>query len=63
MASKYAKSTRVPINRSRDEIEKTLQRYGAGKFGVVTEMTGATLVFQYKGRVIKRIGDTKRMYS
>lgn len=31
--SRYAQDTRVPADRSRDEIEKTLIRYGATGFG------------------------------
>lgn len=33
MTGKYATETTVPVSRTRDEIERTLERYGASAFG------------------------------
>jgi len=50
----YAQTTRVPVERSRAEIEKTLMRYGVNDFfyGRSAERGGG-IGFKYKGRVIK----------
>ena len=49
----YAQHTAVPAERSRAEIEKTLARYGATRFGTMTEPDGATIYFEHKGRQIQ----------
>lgn len=49
----YAAGTNVPTERSRAEIEKTLARYGATRFGTMTEPDGATIYFEHKGRQIQ----------
>ncbi len=49
----YAKNTAVPVERSRAEIERTLSRYGATRFGTMTEPDGATIYFEHKGRQIQ----------
>jgi hypothetical protein len=49
----YASNTRVSSSRSRDEIERTLIRYGAERFFYGNSGTSAGIAFSYKGRVIK----------
>lgn len=42
----YAANTDVSVERSRAELERTLQRYGATAFGYVTKADSATIVFE-----------------
>lgn len=49
----YAESTSVPADRSRNEIERTLQRYGADAFSYGWEGTRAILAFRAFGRMVK----------
>lgn len=50
----YAQTTRVPVERSRAEIEKTLIRYGVdGFFYGRSAERGGGIGFKYKGRLIK----------
>lgn len=49
----YARGTEVPIERSRAEIEKTLQRYGASHFAYMTEPTRAVIAFVADDRRIR----------
>lgn len=51
--SRYAQSTAVTSERSRNEIEKTLSRYGATGFAYGWQGDVAILGFQMKGRAIK----------
>ncbi len=51
--SRYAEKTKVPVSRSRDEIEKTLARYGADKFLYGSETGRAMIGFQMNNRHIK----------
>lgn len=53
MASRYAQDTKVPVARSRAEIEETLQRYGCDAFAFGWSPQGAMVQFGYKGRAIK----------
>lgn len=49
MAGKYAASTDVPVSRSRDEIERTLSRFGASAFGYMTSQDGTVAIsFEFK---------------
>lgn len=50
---KYAASTSVPIERSKGEIEKTLNRYGIEEFFYGTSPRGAGIGFVHKGRTVK----------
>lgn len=50
---KYAETTAVPAERSRAEIERTLQRYGADGFMYGWEGRQATVIFRMQGRLIK----------
>lgn len=49
----YAKTTDVPVSRSRDEIERTLIRYGADKFAYGTDHANATIQFEADGRIVR----------
>ena len=49
----YAENTSVPVERSRAEIERTLAKYGATRFGTMTEPDGATIYFEVNGRQIQ----------
>lgn len=46
----YAAATDVPVDRSRAELERTLERYGATAFGYGWDAAGARIVFQAHGR-------------
>lgn len=50
---KYAEGTEVPADRSRLDIERTLQRYGATSFMYGWEGTRAVVAFQMKGRNVR----------
>jgi hypothetical protein len=50
----YAQNTSVPVERSRIEIERVLAKYGATRFGSMTEADGSAVVyFEHKGRQIQ----------
>ena len=49
----YAQSTRVPVDRSKAQIEQTLMRYGADGFLYGVSAKGAGIGFSYRGRTIK----------
>ena len=49
----YAAGTDVPSDRSRAEIERTLQRYGADEFAYMTKTGMAAVGFVMRGRQIR----------
>lgn len=49
----YAANTSVPIERSRAELERTLERYGATAFGYMTEPGRAVIMFEANNRRIR----------
>ncbi len=49
----YARDTTVPAERSRQEIEATLTKYGASSFGYAWTEESAIIVFEFKGRRMK----------
>lgn len=51
----YAAQTNVPVSRSRDEIEKTLTRYGATGFAFAQEDARAMVGFVAHERTIRMI--------
>ena len=51
--SKYAENTTVSSDRSRTEIEKTLQRYGTSKFMYGWEGEAALIAFEMEHRRVK----------
>jgi hypothetical protein len=44
MPGKYATQTDVPVSRSRDEIERTLTRFGASAFGYAAASDGRVMI-------------------
>jgi hypothetical protein len=42
----YAARTKVPVDRSKTEIERTLTRYGADRFAYFVEAGKAIIVFR-----------------
>jgi hypothetical protein len=50
---KYAASTSVPVERSRAEVERVLTKYGATRFGTMSEETKVTVYFEVKGRTVQ----------
>lgn len=57
MAGRYAAQTDVPVSRSRDEIERTLTRFGATAFAYMSASDGKVAVqFEIEGlRVMMRL--------
>ena len=53
--SKYAESTEVPADRSRAEIERTLERYGATGFMYGWQAQQAVVAFQVHGKMLRFI--------
>jgi hypothetical protein len=46
--ARYAANTEVPASRSRDEIERTLTRYGATSFAYSANATSSAVAFEMK---------------
>ena len=53
MSRRYAEDTKVPVEQSRAEIERTLERYGATAFAYAAEPTQATILFEADKRRIR----------
>tara|TARA_R100001086_G_scaffold245787_3_gene177163 strand:+ start:4440 stop:4904 length:465 start_codon:yes stop_codon:yes gene_type:complete len=51
--ARYAQNTQVSADRSRGELEKVLQRYGAEAFAYGTERTHAFVAFRVSGRSVR----------
>lgn len=51
--TRYAQRSKVDVSKSRNEIEKTLSRYGAGSFAYMTEGSKAAIAFEAHGRRIR----------
>ena len=51
--TRYAEKTKVPVARSRDEIERVLGRYGANAFGYGWDGTRSVVSFRAQGRFIR----------
>jgi hypothetical protein len=51
--ARFAANTSVPVERTRQEIEAVLQRYGASAFGFMTSGNRSIIAFEAKGRKIK----------
>jgi hypothetical protein len=47
-SSRYAEGTEVPVSRSRDEVERTLNRYGASEFAYSTREGLVQLAFRIR---------------
>ena len=52
---KYATDTSVSVEQSKAEIEKVLIKYGACRFGYLTEPNYATILFEIENRKIKMV--------
>src|SRR5688500_7299022 len=50
---KYASETSVSVEKTRNEIERTLAGYGATGFGYAWQGQYAVVVFEFKGRRMK----------
>lgn len=53
MSTKFAALTKVPVERSRSEIETTLRRYGCTAFAFGWSHQAAMIQFEHRGRAIK----------
>ncbi len=51
--ARYAENTTVSVDRSRSEIERTLQRYGADSFFYGWDEDAAVIGFRMQGRHIR----------
>jgi hypothetical protein len=49
MPGEYASNTAVPVSRSRDEIERTLGRFGATSFAYFNQMPKVAIAFEIRG--------------
>jgi hypothetical protein len=49
----YAEHTKVPVDQTKTEIERTLVRYGADRFAYFTEAGKAVIVFEAKDRRLR----------
>lgn len=49
----YAEHTKVPVEKTKTEIEQTLVRYGADRFAYFTESGKAVVVFEAKDRRLR----------
>jgi hypothetical protein len=56
----YAAHTKVPVDRSKTEIERTLTRYGADRFAYFVEAGKAIIVFEAHDRRLRFDGDSVR---
>jgi len=51
--ARYAIDTKVPISRSKAQIEDTLLRYGIKEFGIGVSPRGDGIIFKKNGKVYK----------
>lgn len=51
----YAENTTVSVEKTRAELETILSRYGASRFGYMTDVNRAAVAFVYKNRNVKFI--------
>lgn len=63
--ARYASKTKVPVDQSRNEIERVLSRYGAKSFAYASESGRAIIIFEAKDRRIRfdlplPVGDTEK---
>ena len=49
----YAANTKVPVDQTRNEIERTLARYGASRFAYFSEDGRAIIVFEAEDRRLR----------
>ena len=53
MKSAYAEYTRVPVEKTKTDIEATLMRYGADRFAYFTEASKAIIIFEAHERRLR----------
>lgn len=53
MAHKYASTTKVPVIKSRADVEKLCIKYGATSYTCGWHQQGSTVAFEMNGRVVK----------
>lgn len=53
MPGQYAKSTEVPVSKSKQEIDTTLRRYGVKESGVLCTEERAVIIFSLGGKRIQ----------
>lgn len=51
--AKYAEKTKVPIEKTRDEIQKELVRFGVTQYGFGVSPRGTGIIFKWKERVYR----------
>lgn len=51
--ARYAEQTKVPVSRSREELERVLTKYGASAFGYGWDNGRAVVSFRAQGRYIR----------
>lgn len=51
--TKYAVDTKVPVHQTRNEIERTLTRFGASSFAFAISEASAMILFEFSGRRIR----------
>lgn len=51
--AKYAVDTKVPVNKTRSEIELTLAKFGATSFAFAIQENTASVMFECQGRRIR----------
>jgi hypothetical protein len=49
----FAQNTTVPVERSQQEVQKILRRYGADRFGTMEDRKAAYLMFEYNSILIQ----------
>ena len=49
-AYRYAQRTKVPVNQSRDEVERVLEKVGASSLATMRDGTSAQVAFRIDGR-------------
>lgn len=59
--ARYAEHTKVPITKTRNEIQKELTRYGIKEYGFGVSPRGTGIIFKWKDRVYKlNVNDPNR---
>jgi len=53
MKTHYANSTSVSVEKSQQEVQRILRKYGAERFGVMEDRTSAFLMFEYNKLMIQ----------
>ena len=53
MSSRYAENTSVSVEKSKAEIERILQRYGADAFSYATDQERAVVQFRMAGKIVR----------